>query len=369
MSDIDFDELDKAVNNLMKESTVGTTAVVAPDTPSSGQPAEMVDSQLSVEAVAESVAPVVAQPPSPSRVSESSAAAPIVRRRGQFMDIVAPQSSKRPTPPVNRQSVTIQPTTSDITPEALAPQPEDTTAVTQQTVVDVEPKENTATDSLPDPIDFGSTSHDKDNDVSTDDVPATEEVSLEPVPTADEPADAPLTSPFLPDAKVEKRPLGTPSTLTLDTLGSELAKEKTEVAEDDQSPGQSPSQQHVPLPAELHPELAGLEAESTVETPAVDTTDETKAPVTEVSVAPTAKDPAQSTPVVSGPSSIPQQYEEKQSTTDEHNGSIFDTSEYHQPLQHPEKKRSGVWIVILIMASILLGAAGAAVYYYLNMMR
>ena len=58
-----------------------------------------------------------------------------------------------------------------------------------------------------------------------------------------------------------------------------------------------------------------------------------------------------------------------QSTTDEHNGSIFDTSEYHQPLQHPEKKRSGVWIVILIMACILLGAAGAAVYYYLNMMR
>ncbi len=369
MSDIDFDELDKAVNNLMKESTTGTTAVVEPDTPSSGQPAEMADSPLSVDAAAESVEPVVAQSPSTSRVSESSAAAPVVRRRGQFMDIVAPQSSKKPTFPVNRQSVTIQPTTPDITLEAPAPQPEDTTVVTQATVVDAEPKENTATDSLPDPIDFESTSHEKADDVSVDEAPATKEVPSEPILTADEPTDAPLTSPFLPDAKVEKRPLGTPATLTLDTLGSELAKEKTEVAGDDVSSGQSPSQQHVPLPAELHSEIAGLEAESTVGTPAVDTPETTKAPVAEVPVAPIAKEAAPSTPVATGPSSIPQQYEEKQSTADEHNGSIFDTSEYHQPLQHPEKKRSGVWVVILIIACILLGAAGAAVYYYLNMMR
>lgn len=368
MSDIDFDELDKAVNNLMKESTTGTTAVVEPDTPS-GQSAEIVDSPLSVDAATESVVPVAAQPPSTSRVSESSAAAPVVRRRGQFMDIVAPQSSKKPTFPVNRQSVTIQPTTPDITLEAPAPQPEDTTVVTQATVVDAEPKENTATDSLPDPIDFESTSHEKADDVSVDEAPATEEVPLEPVLTADEPTDAPLTSPFLPDAKVEKRPLGTPATLTLDTLGSELAKEKTEVAENDQSSDQPPSQQDVPLPAELHSEIAGLEAESTVGTPAVDTPETTKALVAEVSVAPVAKEAAPSTPVATGPSSIPQQYEEKQSTADEHNGSIFDTSEYHQPLQHPEKKRSGVWVVILIIACILLGSAGAAVYYYLNMMR
>jgi len=361
MSDIDFDELDKAVNNLMQETTADetpsvTTPLQPQTTPISGQV-----SQEKVPLPGDTAVKVSDRPQAPS--------APVVRRRGQFMDIVAPQSSKKPTPTVSRQALDIAPVHDDIVAEAPAPAPSplDMSAL--------DPKEETGTQSMPDPIDF--TGKDTEEPIEPSEVSEVQDESTPSTPVmevettdAEETSEQPLSSPFLPDAKVEKRPLGSPAPLSLDTLGPELQKEKDET---DLSAAEMPAEpsMNTAMPDEFHPELATIDAEATSQpTPSAEieekaiSADET--PLANNTSLPVSEK-AQDAPAV--PASIPQQYEEKPSTYDPENGSIYDTSEYHQPLQHPDKKKSGMWIVVMILACVLLGSALAALYYYFVMAR
>ncbi len=66
-----------------------------------------------------------------------------------------------------------------------------------------------------------------------------------------------------------------------------------------------------------------------------------------------------------GPTSITQQYKEHTSTTAE-SGAIFDTEAYHQPLAQSVKKKSSILVIAWILLLVILGAgAGAAFYLYI----
>lgn len=268
MQDIDFDELDRAVNS-----------VISPSTP--------------VASRGDSI-PVAPRTTTPSPAARRSS--------GRFMDVVHPSSDMRPQP------------NADSTPQPTQEEP-----VTPRSAESFQ---------WPDPIELSGT-HSEDS-------------SAGQTPTEEEPSVQPLDSPFLPDAKVEKRPLGSPTTSgPVVTQASETPQAEASTEADEAA-----------MPAELHDAVVTVESK--------------EMPV-EASESAASLSPA-STPVVealSGPSSITQQYKEQPSTADQPSGPIYDTEAYHQPLSHPEKKHSSILVVVWILALILVGGGmGAAVYFF-----
>jgi hypothetical protein len=193
-------------------------------------------------------------------------------------------------------------------------------------------------------------------------------------------ADAPLVSPFLPDAKVEKRPLGgqpaslsssTPSALEVEAPTDEEGDVASSDAVAPQLPV-SPEEEQKPLPEELSGDVIALESDANTltEQPApVDQEpiiqsmpkEETETPAPMVAPAPAPTTP----PVPTGAISIPQQYKEEPSSGDKSTGSIYDTDTYHQPLAHPSSKKSGwLWVVWIVLILVLGAGVGAALYYF-----
>lgn len=411
MTELDFDELDKAVNNLMAEVDTSKPDGSAPiDTseavvtiPTTTAPATPAAPVTPVAPTTAPVAPAAATPVGPSLAT---------KRRGQFMDVVHPSSSMaKPMPTVRREAVTVVPAHDDVTPEAPA-EPVSVPPVEQPTpalepapepVLSVEPTEATGVDqsstgdsfAMPDPIDFAN-QHQQAEPESSDDVavepevadnavdetPAPQEESSQSDTPQLEPEDKPLSSPFLPDAKVEKRPLGglpvepvveasTPAAETAAVTepalepnmetGAEGATESDTVPADDAQippevpPAPEPEPEAIkPLPEELAGDIMALESSTTgasepkSDEPAADAMSTVEAqPATGV-----------------GPASIPQQYAEQPSTGDQSNGSIYDTAAYHQPLAHPEKHKSSWGMIIAIIVLLIVGALGGAAYFY-----
>ncbi len=219
MTDIDFDELDRAVNSLVNPdakpipSAIPSVSAVAPTSASS---------------------PVAVNP------------APLAERRssGRFMDVVHPSSDMRssvPDRPASSQAATIAP---------LLTTPPSGVEVSKPAA------------SWPDPIDMHQ---------ATQETAAAVPPVLEPVKDTN----GPLESPFLSDTKVEKRPLGafsnesrdsepTPSMpaatmpsvseLTMDTTDTIMVGEKTPESSD------QPVVNDTPMPAELQPGLLSIES-------------------------------------------------------------------------------------------------------------
>lgn len=300
MSDFDFDELDKAVNG-----AIGSDDTTAQE-PAVATPAE---APRSVEREAP--------------LEERSSVTPAARRAagGRFMDMVHPSSDMRSSSPVAARPTT--PTT----PTTPAP-----------------------ASRLPEPPRFTQPE-------------APVKTPVEPTPSAADWSST-LESPFLPDAKVEKRPLGgvepeTPSPL----LSSLLDEPKEDLLE-------APDELRLeattlPDPIDFSPEYTPTEPEKTEQPEVVEEVEavenEEVAPVEtpEVKSVATPSPEASNTPI-----SITQQYKE-QPRAEQESGAIYDTEAYHQPITHPAKKRSGWWIVLWIFLLIVLGAgAGAAVYLY-----
>ena len=359
MKDIDFDELDRAVSSLMGgtpsnqqkpaeeddehsdpvvDSTTATMTTVTTE-PSEGASEAPVEA---AEVKNDTKSPRVPMQSSSIHSSQPSIAS---NRRGLYMDMVRPVATPTARPiPVGsapRQGVTLE------------PQPFAEPHVTTEEPISTEVSEPAA------PIVEQS---------------AVEEVP-EPAPTIDlaaelasAPIDEPLTSPFLADAKVEKRPLGRPNEVSdmPDPLANQPAvdpvvatntadagatledsAENADVSSGDKD-AQLPEQ---PLPAELGSEI--LTIESTLnEVP-------TDAPDTPL---PAATQPPMPAPVSA---SIPQQYKVQPKVAEEEpTSAIYDTSTYHQPVATPEKKKPG-WLIFAIIGGIaLLGvASGIAVYY------
>lgn len=304
MKDIDFDELDRAVNSLISPSGAPQSASSSP------------------------AAPVVATPPQPvvSAPTLTPTTPPLAERRssGRFMDVVHPSSDMRPVAvparPVAAAPAMVTPPAS----EPLAPAA-----------------------AWPDPIDM--------HEAANNEVAAAPIVSSPTEPSAD--MTAPLESPFLSDAKVEKRPLGAfsnevhasgpsePAVVPKPVDEPEAVTSTPDTAEGVPKAPDHQIQNDTPLPAELQPGLLSIEA------------NEDPSKVTLSTAIPTATEST-------GPTSITQQYTEQPSTGDKPTGSVFDTEAYKKP-QPSKKKKSGWLIVLWIFLLLVVGAGiGAAVYFF-----
>jgi|GEM_PF-302080 len=359
------------------------------------------------------------------------------RRAGRFMDMVHPSADmKRPevTAKPSRSGVTIaprdsfspantpaEPSESVPAKEHISESSEDSleqpvSPVAALTGIDANPvvkkTEETSAPAVshespksewPDPLDMAGFEEDKLDqslkDVTKGDKPANTPLfgseptdTLKPKKDEEISASAPLTSPFLPDTKVEKRPLG----------GGLSADEPDHTpihpsSSDEQSYGKSDPEAQLPpsndaadapLPAELHSDLIAIEADkgpadqvaaqpepssssNSPAAPAIKRSEpsvSTQASSSVNTVKSTDTASGKAAPALTGPTSIPKQYREEQSTSDEDNGSIYDTDSYHQPLDHPPKKKSGWMWIVWILLILVAGAAGGAGIYFMGML-
>lgn len=343
--------------------------------------------------------PVVKEQPSEA---PTTAAAPIItpRRRGQFMDFV-PRASARAAPAIKRQAPTLQPTTNDVRPEEPAPsEDDDMIPVSVETnnpasLIDVEPA--TKGEDIPEAAEMvaGASQPSEQEESKKQIEPKESVVTDEPSPESQESTEPERDaeySPFISDAKVDKRPLGEPAVMSLETLEKDLSTESAELKN-------TPPAVTAPLPVELSVDVAKLDSDTTAGTDepsfadpklaaaapiknetlevspedtesAMQTSEASTAsvvPAASPSPSPAARPVEKSTQRSTIMGSIAQQYTEQPSTGDQTTGSIYDTEQYHQPLQHPEKKKSGLAMIVWIIVFGLLGAAGAAGYFLLTM--
>lgn len=196
-----------------------------------------------------------------------------------------------------------------------------------------------------------------------------------------------VETPFLADAKVEKRPLGRPEPEPQETL-LERPDEQLKLDEPDEPRLEAHT---LPDPIDFAAHLASLDSEkedtglqrtadAATDTPAdgdgpsITQLDELEEAEVHVPTAHEESEPSvDTTPEVTstedseapaGPASIQQQYTENPSAQPEP-GAIYDTENYHQPLTPVAKKRSGIWTIIWILLLVVLGAgAGVAFYLY-----
>lgn len=355
MTELDFDELDKAVNSLMAENGTEETPAPAPASPAS-------------------VPDVPSSTPAP-------AASPAVRR-GQFMDVIRPSSSMRPAPmAAKREAATVTPPAADETPAEESPALLSPDMLSETSAeLSTEPA-SAPVGEWPDPIDMPVASA----AAETPEMPAeTEPSSEEPeqtVPASEKTAtehipDDPLTSPFLPDAKVEKRPLGVPAPVSSGAPFEQSIEVEPDIASietsdtgdiaalpEEQSTDMGTVPAPVLVPDELKEDVVAVESNEVVHEENVPD------PVPQELPAPTvvteAVAPASEAVPVSG--AITQQYEEQPSSGDQTNGAIYDTDTYHQPLDaHPAKKKSSVmtWVLWVIVLLIVGATAGAMWFYF-----
>lgn len=333
MTEMDFDELDKAVNSLMgsvKKSTHDKdepTTLTISSTLSADEKPEYDKLEKVAKKIGNETIDIAALEDANVTVVEVPSTVP---KSGRFMDVMHPSSDMKSTPVMRApRSPQLEPVTS--------------------TVVEVaaKPTESSMTVSSVDPVDVpvgdatnvqGTTT---EEDISDDQADALDTVgqphdevisSSEPVvqpqiatdasfehSAQDQPTLEPQTSPFIADAKVEKRPLGSAMTATqlVDSPEPEVSQSPIETAQLAPSiPGT--------IPDEYHGDLLAIETGASL-TDTMDHTNEVAAP-------------ANTTP-------------------------IYNVDTIHAPISHPGKKSSGwLWVVMIVLIVAICGGIAAALY-------
>ena len=334
MKDLDFDELDRAVNSLI-------TSV-----PGAANNNEVKEKTLEIKPDSVSIdQPAAAATPAPAvRAAMPVATSPLAARRstGRFMDVVPPSNRVTLTAPerVSRQGMNVAPS---VPVAPVAPAPITTPEVTKPS------------NEWPDPInatnnDSGDNNEDNDIDQINDDI----------TNTINNESNDSLDSPFISGTKVEKRPLGAFSD-EADTKEAPLAVESD--SENTKSTDPEPVNTES-FPAELQDDLLSIESGNAV-------TQSTEKSVSNTENTPTSVDepiepvvaPVDNQPMTD--MSITQQYKEQPSSGDQTSGAIYDTDAYHKALIGSSKKKTG-WLWVLWIALLLLvgAGAGAAVYFF-----
>jgi hypothetical protein len=363
MKDLDFDELDQAVS-----SVLGKDQDTSKDEPAPKAADKSSDDAKAAEptAVAIKPEPIVEKPADPTP-AVAPAVSPAQKRRGQFLDMVHPSADmrSRSTPSSGSSRPKLAPVSNNVVPDEPAkpaakpvetpavavsttpepaltiPEPEKATPEPADSVKaeDAKPADSAKDITWPDPLDVMSSS-----DSKTDEEPETEK-SPEPTATPSEGSQ----TPFVTDAKVDKRPLGAfgaaeSSTPAEETPAAESGPVATDI--DAQKPPET-------TPPELQPDVVAVEA-------AADREFAGEGPIEQ------RGDDKQETPAQekSGLSqSIPQQYKTPTEAPDQTPHPVFDTQEYHQPLLPATSQKKGrSWLVVLII--VLLLAVGAGLGYF-----
>ncbi len=395
MSEIDFDELDRAVNDLM--SNVDTSKrheglddpedkVVTLD--NSSTESGKVASSPATETT--TVTPMSAPEAKPAPAQSSPLA---VKRRGQFMDMVHPSSdmtsASRPVkrdgvsimPPsetvstspstesVNKPSSAINapanskptPTLSSIrtpssttvvptpmsTPAPAVPSAEKSSRPTTSSAIQppVQPNPTApiaSSYSSPGVIEPSDNKNDQPEEVASveSEIPAeiVDEASSisspQPLPTA----------PFLSDARVEKRPLGANS--------ESAAKPPQDVAEEEDAPVSEP----VSLPAELQGDVVAVEASVPLDIDKAGSLSEVDGQSSDADL------------VVDAGVDLTAQSIEQTDVDNQVNGSIYDTANYHQPIdgKKPEKKSSPLKWLAWFLVLLIVGVGAGVAYFFLT---
>lgn len=346
MSDIDFDELDKAVNSLVGDD--------GPKVEDKVQPNE---------------APKIEEPI--KRPETTSTPSLPSRRGGRFMDMKhdSPIMNKGNSSPSKTSSgVNIQPISANVEPEsnnAKAPETDKPNAVDQP------PKDNT--NSLEPETKFEETDPKKDDDKDDDKKP----------------------SPFIDDAKVEKRPLGgLPGDKPPEPAKDDDKKDKDN-KDDDKKDSKDKGEEEVqtpPEPVELPPELdkdlVAIEAGEAPEAAKVESKpEEDNSLDSEESPKEDSKEKNELEDEKESPKdhkeeisqllasaaggSIPDQYKRENRSHELHTPHPLFDADHHKdaPVNAPKKPKSKMMVVfnwIFIGTGILLGGAslGAAVFYF-----
>lgn len=318
MSDIDFDELDKAVNSLIAKTpsanmgASGATPVIpaenSPQTPPAA-PVEPVAPVLT-NAPVSTVAPVVA----PVAASQSLAGQ---RSSGRFMDVIHPSADMRSSAPAPQAVTPVAMPAPVVPPPAPLPTPQ------------LEP-------------------------VTAPVAPVVPLSSPEPSQT--------LESPFIAGAKMEKRPLGAfssePEAPSVELSPTGEVSEVS-IVTPDTTDEPSVADTSTPLPEELQSDLLKIESGNSSETEFTAAETVPEAPLEAEKPAPALE------PEPTGPTSIVQQYKEQKPTTDEKPGAIYDTSVYHKAITADGKKKpSWLWIVWIVLLLVVGVGAGALAYFY-----
>jgi hypothetical protein len=303
MQDLDFEELDKAVNSLMP----------SPSDNNSNKPAISVNSDTPI---ASNQNPTRSQPVLKTAPDMKSIDRPST---GRFMDVVHPSSDMRASLNVPQRSLS----------PSLAPQP--TAPIANTPLIEEKPVDK--------PV-----------------VPVSNKENWAGLPNYQSSAsNTPSESPFLPDTKVEKRPLGAfsddnksdkPVDEAIVAEGKDANKDWAE-APKIEAPANTASEAESDIPAELDSSILNIEANSSTHKNDVDMNNN---PLSYTSSA----------------TSINQQYKEKSGSDKPVNGSIYDTSSYNTTTSKSVKKKSSwmmvVWILILLVVGV---GAGLAFYTYM----
>lgn len=340
MKDLDFDELDQAVSSVLSN---GSDESKKDEQPVAADTASAPESKPAPASVApDPVVPVGTKP--------APAVSPAVKRRGQFLDMVHPSAdmTSKPSMPKATTRTRLAPVSKDLSVETADKKeaPESVEAVEPakpESKVETKPEatpepkpapvlEESGPDeksdiAWPDPLDLAP----QDSDDKTDDT----DQKAETMPETD---DTPATTPFVTDAKVDKRPLGAFGAVEAAAATTEPLEPVVEkpIVDEQKNPE--------PTPPELQPDVVSVEAAAEREFTGNDAESHEK-------------------PTAHLSESIPQQYKTPAHTPDATPHPVFDTQEYHQPLlpAHGQRKGHG-WLVVLII--VLLLVIGAALGYF-----
>ena len=326
MTDIDFDELDKAVNSLMGQQQAKNE--------------QSVDTSSANEAPLAPATEVQADLPNDNETNQS-----IVKRpSGRFMDVVHPSSDMRGA----RNAA------SGLSPKggvSIDPLPSATLTAENSAMIESAPPIEAA-----DAVSSAETAPESDNKAMSmaDRIArslAEPAESTEPTEskTDDHQADLSPTTPFIANAAVEKRPLGTPETIPEPTV-----EIKEEILADFRRLEEIENRDEVA--ADIDAAIDGDDFDSA---PADTTENKPSQPLDEAMRSETT-----SSFVSAG--DIPQQYSTDTAVADPEPEPMFDAAlAVPAQLQHKEKKKSGWLTVLLIVIFLLVGVASGAAAYFL----
>lgn len=348
MGDIDFEELDKAVNSLMGQTVDQDVSLDAAQ--ASGVAASAPAMTPEFNSPQEPISPAPAVPTAP--------AMPAVERRtgARFMDVIpssqSRNASQRPAPSAvpSRESTPLQPVAAPTASVEAAPSPVSGPQV-----------------------DAGSPSVDAIADSFQDSA-------------------QPLNSPFLEGVEIDKRPLGSPVEMPdfIDTISEtptpadmtmpdpiDFAAQESQIAAE--AAQAEPSSQEVevsepvteePLRPELSPEVLAVETMS-LDGSMLDSAPVVEAPVEDFEPVAEQVEAANPMPVV--PTAAPltagdiqPQYDAAPTDAPEPSAVFDAASDVPAAIAHPQKKKSGWSIVLWILLMVIVGVAGGvAVWYFL----
>lgn len=341
MSDIDFDELDRAVNSLIKSNPIPNITV----------PGEVKEKVLNIKTQSPIQSDSLNSQPAIKPI-QSAPLSPILERRsgGQFMDVVHPSSNMRSSTPLTmpgrdtarqQSAAPIQPArnTTDITPPVSQPKA-DVNAVPADVATDSPFISDAKVEKRP----LGAFSNDTPVNTTTPTIPNPNVASPSPTTPA-MPAD-PSATPITPPAPAAVAP-------NIPTTRDEEAPSgsSTNVVNTSNESAKSAVNAEAPLPAELQSDLLLIESGNASDV------DETL-----------SDDNLATAATVAATSSINQQYAEKPSTGDNTSGAIYDTKSYHKAIGGAASKKPNrpiwMWALWLVILLVVGAGAGAAIFWF-----